>query len=306
MKILDTLSIQPTFLCNYNCEFCYLGNLRKDKTILNLDVLKNRLEEITKEYNIKNIILYGGEVSLLDKEYIDKIMIMCKEYTNINPSIVSNLSNDWIINYCDNNNYTLSISLNEERPYYNETLNKLKKLNRKDNKNLSIVVLPSLLKKQPLELMSFYNMLGFDVFFIQYHPSILSKKIYNININDYSLFLKNIIDEKHNHIYNINILNEIIIKNNEYNPMTSGCLFINPNGNYSTVVYDNHIEHFEEFDTLDKWKLFCKEDYKRYFKSCYLCELFGKCKAEHLDVLDSKECSGLYNLLTWYKERKWN
>ena len=40
MKTIDMLSIQPTFLCNYNCEYCYLGNLRKDKTILDLDILR--------------------------------------------------------------------------------------------------------------------------------------------------------------------------------------------------------------------------------------------------------------------------
>ena len=39
MKKKIKLSIQPTFLCNYNCEYCYLGNLRKDKTILDLDIL---------------------------------------------------------------------------------------------------------------------------------------------------------------------------------------------------------------------------------------------------------------------------
>ena len=43
MKTIDMLSIQPTFLCNYNCEYCYLGNLRKDKTILDLDILSLKI-----------------------------------------------------------------------------------------------------------------------------------------------------------------------------------------------------------------------------------------------------------------------
>ena len=43
MKTIDMLSIQPTFLCNYNCEYCYLGNLRKDKTILDLDIYQYSL-----------------------------------------------------------------------------------------------------------------------------------------------------------------------------------------------------------------------------------------------------------------------
>ena len=305
MKTIDMLSIQPTFLCNYNCEYCYLGNLRKDKTILDLDILKQRLEEITKEYIIKNITLYGGEISLLPKNYIIQLISLC-ENINIKPTIVSNLSNDWLITFCDNNNYTLSISLNEERSFYQETLNKLKQITRKDNKNLSIVVLPSLLNKSYTEIMDFYENLGFDIFFIQYHPSILSQKTYNIDINDFSNFLKNVIEIKHSNIYNINILNEIILKNNDYNPMMDGCLFINPNGKYSTIIYDNHIEHYEEFDSLIEWNNRCQEDYKYYFKNCCLCDLFGKCKAEHLDVIETKECSGLYNLLKWYKGKKWN
>ena len=192
MKVIDMLSIQPTFLCNYNCEFCYLGDLRKNKTILDLNILEQRLNEITTNYIIRNITIYGGEVSLLNKDYITKLSSLC-ENINVKPTFVSNLSNDWLISYCDENNYTLSISLNEERPFYNETLSKLKQLSRKDNKNLSVVVLPSLLNKPYKEIMDLYESIGLDIFFIQYHPSILSKKTYNIDINDFSNFLKNII-----------------------------------------------------------------------------------------------------------------
>ena len=160
-----------------------------------------------------------------------------------------------------------------------------------------------MLNKNPQELLGFYNSLGFDVFFIQYHPSVLSKKIYNIDINDFSNFLKNIIEIKRSYIYNINILNENILNNDEYNPMQNGYLFINPNGNYSTVIYNNHIEQYKEFDSINDWKIYCQKDYERYFKNCCFCDLFGKCKAEHLDVIETKECSGLYNLLKWYRSK---
>lgn len=302
------LSIMPSFYCNYNCNYCYLGNLRKDRKILNLNILEQKLKEISLEYNIHNTVIYGGEISLLNKDYVKSLVDVCKN-NNVIPSFVSNLSNDWLIKYCDDNNFHLSISLNKERPHYNETLNKIKTLN-KQNKDLSVVVLPSLLKKDVKELMEMYNKIGLDVLFIQYHQSnysLISNNInYHIDINNYSNFLRNIIEEKHKNKYDINIINEIFLNDDNYNPLASGFIFINPDGNYMTVEYINNIEYYKSFENLNDWKYFCKKEYEQYFNKCSLCELFGKCKAEHLEIIDKKECSGLYNLVKWYKGKKWN
>lgn len=290
------VSIIPTYLCNYNCEYCYLGELRKNKEILSLSNLKYKINELSNCFNIENVVVYGGEISLLDESYIQSLVKIIKPY---NISFVSNISNDWIIDFCDANNIHLSISLNEERDNYQTTLNKLQSLNYKNNKELSVVVLPSLLNKNPKDLLEFYDKIGLDVFFIRYHPSSLSSTNYQLSANDYSTFLKNIIEEKHKNNYNINITNEYILKNNDYNPRMSGFVFINPDGDYMSVNYNKDIESFISFKDLNDWKKYCNKEYEKYFNKCMLCDLFDKCKAEHL-IFD-EECSGLYNLVKWYQ-----
>lgn len=302
---LDTLSIQPSFECNYNCPYCYLGDLRKNKTLLNLNTLKYRLIEILKGYEIRNITLYGGEISLLSKDYLKSLVDMCKG-VGTTPAIVSNLSNDWIIDFCEDNQLPLSISLNEERPYYKETLEKVRGLKNKHNKNLSIVVLPSLLKKDHRELMEFYSSLGIDLFFIQYHPSIHSKISYSIAVKEFSDFLRNMIAQSRTYDYGIKIINEEILRNPDYNPLMSGFLFITPEGKFSTVEYRSRIEHYIDFDSLEEWKEYCKKEYREYYQKCNLCKYFGKCKAEHLEIMGEENCSGLYDLQEWYEESKWN
>lgn len=305
---IDNLSIQPTFLCNFNCSYCYLGNLRNCSDILDLRVLEQRIEEILNKYQIRNINLYGGEISLLKPSYLEELVDICSKI-GIKPTVITNLSNDWIVDFCEKGSLPLSISLNEERPYYKETLEKIKKLRNKGNKNLSVVVLPSMLDKDYSDLMSFYEKLGLDVFFIQYHPSVHSCKsgvVYDININHFSNFLKGIISEKHRKDYEIKIINEDTLNNKDYNPLMSGFLFITPFGQYSTVLYQDGIERYEYFNSLEEWEECCKKEYREYFLKCNLCEYFGKCKAEHLEVMDKKECSGLYELQKWYEEKKWN
>lgn len=302
-KYIDNLSIQPSFYCNFNCPYCYLGKLRKDESLLPLNKLEMRLKEISEKYYVRNITLYGGEISLLDKGYLQSLSNLCESICS-KITVVSNLSNLWLVDFCDSKNYTLSISLNEERPNYIKTLNKIESLERKDNKNLSIVVLPSILNKSPESLLNFYNNIGIDIFFIQYHPSIYSETSYNISIDEYSNFLKGIIEQYFIGNYSIKIINEDILRNKEYNPNLDGFLFINPQGNYSTVIYKDNIEEYLEFDNLRKWEECCKKEYIRYFNQCQFCEYFNHCKAEHLEVINKKECSGLYKLQKWYEKVK--
>lgn len=283
------LSIIPSYKCNLNCDYCYLGKLRYDSTTVDLSILQERIKEIESEYNIEYISLYGGEISILDKKYLDNIMKVIKNY---NVNITTNLTNDWIIDYCRDNNLILNISLNEERPNYKQVL---KKINDIDC-SITSVVLPSMLKKSAKEILEFYDSIGKNVFFLEYHPSEYNKK-YDITTKDYVIFLKQIITEYNRGNYSFNIENINILEDNEYNPTQEGFLFILPNGKYGSVSYDNNIEKLLEFDTLDEWKNNCKKEKEEYFNKCYMCEFFGRCKAEHLKTYTPPYCSGLYEII---------
>lgn len=302
MEILNSLSIIPSYNCNFHCKYCYLGKLTYQKDILSLDVIQNRLYEIKTKYNIDRVILFGGEISILNKDYIESLYNLVKDYT---VTFVTNLSQDWFINYCLAKNVSLSVSLNEERPEYKRTLQKLKALKGLKNICLSVVVLPSLLCKTPKEILDFFEELGHNVIFIQYHPSIYCDVNYKILTKDYSTFLVNLLKEKHKHSYHFKIENETILNDDTYKSTSDNFLFLNPNGKYSVVQYTpEEKEYYLEFSTLEEWESFCKNEKTWYKQNCENCKYFGKCKAEHLVNLNQNNCSGLFNLIEEYQKIK--
>lgn len=283
----------PSYLCNYSCEYCYLGDLRRDDKLLDLDVLEDRLNELSSWRIISELVVYGGEISLLDLGYFDKMCCVLNRHCK--PSFVTNLSNSWIVDYSDENDYELSISLNQERPFYHETLDKIRNLRRLDNKSISTVVTPAILNQDIGDLVELYNGLGLDVLFIEYHPSVNSTVRYDVTIEDYSKFLVSILKHPNR---KFNLINERILKSSDWNPCKSGFIFINPGGKYCSVDYDcNGVERPIEYGSLDEWKLDCNVEYSRYFRNCSLCEYFTKCKAEHLVVMGKRNCSGLYGVM---------
>ena len=258
------------------------------------------MEEITKEYNISRIQILGGEVSLLDKEYIDKLYNIIKKYTC---AVTTNLSNNWLINYCLQNNIEIGVSLNEERPYYNETLNKLKKLKNIKLITLSSVVLPSLINKEPREVLKFYESLGFTIYFLQYHPSLTNNIIYDLTLNDYNIFMENIIKEYNSNIYNIKIGNEIAFHDTSHSASFEDCLFINPNGKLSEgLANEQGFEYFKEFNDIKEYSIF-KSEYKLYrLEKCKQCDFFNICLGKHILSSNHDKCSKLFNL--FYKQGK--
>ena len=61
------VSINPTYFCNFRCDFCYLtseelGNQKQ--------ISFNKLDELLSQvHNIEHIDLYGGEIGAMKKSY---------------------------------------------------------------------------------------------------------------------------------------------------------------------------------------------------------------------------------------------
>lgn len=291
-----TLSIMPTLHCDYNCPYCYLGDKRKDKSLLDLYELEKLLDEIRSSYRISVVNLYGGELSLLNHNYLNDLL--CAVCTN-RLSLTTNLQDENIINFCLARNVKINVSLNEERDHYKETLSKVRKYKNTKIMDLSVVVLPSLVKKKPSELYKFYNDIGLDVLFIQYHKSINNQLRYDISLEDYSNFLYEFILEYKKHDNpSFNIENLMIYNDKLYRPNIDSYLFINNKCKLCTVTFKDGIERYIEFDSLSDWQKYCHKENERYKVLCSSCKLFGRCKAEHLETFNNTgECSGLKCLL---------
>lgn len=303
MKPEIEISIMPTYLCNYRCEYCYNGDLCKDKTVLSIKKLSQRLEEINKYYNISQVCVYGGEISLLSQDYLKEVLKQIRLYTNGIIGFITNGSNLDFIDFCLKNDIGLSISLNEERSNYENTISVIKNLKNKEEVTLTVVVTPSIINADINKLFEFYKSLGVPISFIMYHPSVNSKVSYDFDTTkEFTDFLQKAIIASHK--FGVIIRNEDILLKDEFNPKTEGYLFITPYGKFSSVEFKNGIEHFIEFNTIEDWQLFAKQKDLEYFKNCCCCEFYGKCKAEHIIHTNTEYCSGLKKLINWYKDYK--
>ena len=91
------LSINPTYYCNFRCDFCYLTPEQLgDRQQINLAVLDQRLSEIPK---INHIDLYGGEIGLLKPDYFYAMKDIIRKYYDDEININTNLSAT-VLNFC--------------------------------------------------------------------------------------------------------------------------------------------------------------------------------------------------------------
>ena len=107
------ISINPWYYCNFNCEFCYLTKKQlRDSKLLPLDILNDRLAEISAQDTIIMVDLYGGELGLLPIEYWNDLIDLLHAYNIYDINIITNLTmiNDII---CDERVY-VSVSYDFE------------------------------------------------------------------------------------------------------------------------------------------------------------------------------------------------
>lgn len=88
-----TLSINPWYYCNFRCDFCYLTDAQlADRTLLPLEKLEQRLNEILCVDSIDMVDLYGGEVGLLPLDYITEMKELLHAYGIRDINVITNLS----------------------------------------------------------------------------------------------------------------------------------------------------------------------------------------------------------------------
>lgn len=286
-----SLSIIPSYYCSQNCEYCYLGDNRKDKTVASLEDIKARLNELN-DYTITSISIYGGEVSELPFDYLQQLIDICKQYCQT-IGIASNLYNKAIIEFCKSNNVGLLVSYNEERPDYKRVKNVIKTIDC----TVGVVALPSIIKRDIDDLIREFDDIGNDVYLFEYYQTKHTKYKFDIKqFTDWVIKFITRYNETRPHNWKIKNLDEWTDQN--YNPDDSGFIYIMPSGKYGTVVYDiDHNESHIEFDSLEQWKNHCNKQHLTRLTKCCSCQYFTQCKAEHLVVYNDEYCSGLQKVV---------
>lgn len=293
--------VMPSFLCNWNCSYCYLGALKQDKTQLSLNALASRLTDISSHAMIDTINIYGGEITLLDDNYLKSLFTLCSWHTKDVACVTNNPVAPQIDLYPW---ISWSSSLNKERDNYTATL---QSLFLRENKitTLTQVVTPSLLKEDPKYILERIDTLCESVTFLRYSPSRVNP-LWKISNKAYEDFIISMLDEYKNSSYDFVLANAQELEdciNRKYDPTIQSNIFIMPNGNFAIVAYDkNHHEYFKELGSWHDYQEEIEKEASFYEKQCSNCKYYGRCYAEHITKHQTDDiCCGGYKLLEYYE-----
>jgi sulfatase maturation enzyme AslB (radical SAM superfamily) len=298
-----TLSINPWYYCNFACEFCYLTKEQlADTKLLSLDVLNERLAEISAQDQIEMVDLYGGELGLLPKDYWNDLIDLLHAYNIFDINLITNLSmvNEITIDerVYVSISYDFDAREDHERVWRNMALLE---------KPFSILMLasPELIKKDVNQMISMLNSLN-NLASVEIKPySSNQANQLDINFIQFEEFVKIwvINRDKKFTLINESLLQSVIDK--QRNSFSDDHVYITPSGKYGVLEFDlNDNEFFLEYETLDEYFEWCNKEKKRVAKNkfCSNCEHFGHCLSEHLRDVKSLDnsCNGFKYLIDWY------
>lgn len=303
------ISVNPWYYCNFNCDFCYLTKEQlKDKKLLDLNILEERILKLKEREKIEKVDIYGGEISLLPKNYFFELKdVFKKNIENVEFNLITNLSviNDIILD----EECFISVSYDFDCREKNDIV--WKNMCLLENE-FSVLMLasPCLVKKEVDSMIKMFNLIK-NIESVEVKPySKNQSNQYNLSFKEFEEFVKKWIEskvEKKFVFVNEELIKETLRK--ERNSFSDDHIYITPSGNYAVLEFDlNDNEFFLEYDDLQDYYKWCAEEKNKVEKNkfCSNCEYFGNCLSEHLRVvkdLDSS-CNGFKHLISWYSNRE--
>lgn len=306
-----SLSINPSYYCNFRCSFCYLSSSQLgDSARLESSLLFQRLSEISTVRRIERIDLYGGEIGLLRPSYFYELKKIIRVFYSDEISIVSNLS--VVPDFFMDSDIDLSVSWDfSAREKYLTVFSNMQALQRP----FRILILASegLLNLQDQELVVFAEKLKSlkNLQSIEIKP--YSVSLYNSQHNifkDFEEFVKKFLILLQSS--SIEFINKKKIEESLAglsNAWSDDHLYITPKGKWSVLDFDElNREYFKELDSYDQYLTWSSEEKTKVSGNsfCKQCKYLGSCLSEHLQVVskDQNGCNGFKGLLDWYASQQ--
>lgn len=300
-----SVSINPTYFCNFNCDFCYLSAEQlRDRQTTSIDTIMARLSEITSE--ITHIDLYGGEIGLLPDDYLNELIDRIFDSYDCSISIITNLSA--IRDVFLREDIDLSVSYDfDAREKEMIVFGNMLKLQRP----FSVLTLASekVINNDVDYMINMFNSLT-NLIAVEIKPfSSTTHRTQHVTDLQYEEFIKEWIDSpipKNWMFMNEEKIGECL--DGKYNAFSDDHVYITPSGKFGVLDFDllgnESFTELESFLEYIEWTK--KEKTKGVSNICKECKYFGKCLTEHYKyvVFDPKlnGCNGYFNLLEWYDE----
>jgi sulfatase maturation enzyme AslB (radical SAM superfamily) len=306
------VSINPTYLCNFRCSFCYLTKEQlSDPKTTPLDMIEDRLKEINSYQRLTGVDIYGGEIGLLDYNYLVNLDRCIRKYTD-KINVITNLSR--INTYFRHSDITLSVSWDfVARQGWERVLENMLVIDRP----ISVLMLasPELIVRRPSEVLSYLCQIP-TLESIEIKPyssnqanQLSAKGQSELEFEHWVMEWIKLFEKNHGISTRIQFENINRIKrslSSEYSAFSDNHIYIQPNGNLAVLEFDqDHNEYFLELADMDgyhNWSI--KEKVRVHNNSiCSKCKYLGRCLTEHYREVneDDIECNGFHDLLQWYE-----
>ena len=306
MKPPINLSVNPTYFCNLKCNFCYLTPQQlKDPERLCLEALEQRLIEVTEQYDVHHVDLYGGELLLLPKEYLFALRDLLHQYGIDDIVLVSNLTVVNDVARCEDFDLTVSYDL-WAREKSEQVFSNLLMLPRP-------YTLLTLLSRDFLDKVSvddYVNELNIlnQMKCAEIKPySTNQANQQTVSYKEYEDFVWAVINHPKRKFYFENRTQVKEAVEGLKNAYSDDHLYITPQGRFAVLDFDeNDLEFFKEVDGIHGYRNWCQIERFRVEGNlfCGACPYKGKCLSEHLRDVKSLDnsCNGFRGLLDRWAE----
>lgn len=298
-----TVSVNPTYFCNFRCDFCYLTPEQlADKHKVDLDILDKRLDEISSYRKIDWIDLYGGEIGALKSSYIKDMIDVFKKYYDDKINIITNYS--MLRDEFFRDDVYLSVSYDFEAREKHERVWDNLMYSRKPVA-LLILASPKVIEMDVDDMIQQINLCSsIESVEIKPYSSNQANQL-NVGHDQFEEFVKKWITtdkcKKFDFINEGRILDSL---NKRYNAFSNDHVYITPKGNFGVLEFDiNDNEYFLELDNFYQYEKWAKnEPTTNVSDICRKCDYYGHCLTEHYRYVKDLEhsCNGYIGLLKWY------
>jgi len=301
-----TVSINPSYFCNFRCNFCYLTSQQLgDQKQIPLAILDKKLKEISKVRVIEWIDLYGGEIGALKKDYFYGLKDIIRKYYKDKINIITNYS--MLHEGFFKDDYYLSVSYDfDAREKSDLVYNNM----FQSTVPIAVLILASekVLNMNVDEMIHKLNLCS-SIESVEIKPySINQANNQPVTHKDFELFVQKWIESDVKKKFDF--INEgKIIKSlkKEYNAFSNNHVYITPNGNFGVLEFDkNDKEYFLELQSFkDYLKWADNEPLKNISDICKSCKYYGHCLTEHYRYVKdlNNSCNGYKGLLDYYDKR---
>lgn len=298
-----TVSINPSYFCNFSCDFCYLTPLQlRDTRKIEL----NRLDELLSQVpSIDHVDLYGGEIGALKKDYFYAMKDVIRKHYDGPINIITNYS--MIHEGFYDKDVTLSVSYDFEAREKHELVFKNMMISPVP---IAVLILASknVVQMDVEEMISLLNICR-AITSVEIKPySINQANADSVTHRDFELFVQKWIEAKtHKEFQFINEDKIINSLEKEYNAFSDNHIYITPNGKFGVLEFDeDDKEYFLELNNWNEYIRWTQKEKETISPFCKECPYFGNCLTEHYRYVDNLEnsCNGYKGLLDWYDKCK--